>query len=319
MLLGLLLALAASALFNIAVAVQALDARELPRELSLRIDLLRRLVRRRRWRFGMLLALLGWPLHAAALGSAPLTAVQPALAAGLLILLFVAARTLDEPVGAREVTAVLLIIAGEAGLAWAAPDHSGTHTHGWGLTATLCALGAIALFPYALRDRQGAGGHAAIVSAGVAFALSGFVTKLVSDDLNDGAIFTAWLWADLVLAAAIVGVLSENSAFQVRPASQVAPLVFSAQTVLPVLLAPVVGGESWGDTPLGGGAVVIALAAVVAGVVLIARSRAVGTLISPHATELIVEPEHEGGRAHAYDQGAGGHREVDVRDAERTG
>jgi len=94
MLLGLLLALAASVLFNVAVAIQALDARVLPRELSLRFGLLRRLVRRRRWRIGMLLAVLGWPLHAAALGLAPLTAVQPALAAGLLILLVVAASTL---------------------------------------------------------------------------------------------------------------------------------------------------------------------------------------------------------------------------------
>jgi len=138
MLLGLLLALVASALFNVAVAVQALDARTLPRELALHMDLLRRLIRRRRWRFGLLLALLGWPLHAAALGSAPLTAVQPALAAGLLILLFVASRELEERVGAREILAVLLIIAGEAGLAWAAPSRSGTHTHGWEIGRASC-------------------------------------------------------------------------------------------------------------------------------------------------------------------------------------
>src|SRR5919204_3548687 len=115
MLLGLLLALGASALFNVAVAVQALDARVLPQELSLRLELLRRLVRRRRWRIGMLLAILGWPLHAAALGLAPLTAVQPALAAGLLILLVVASRTLGERGGAREGVAVLLIVAGGGG------------------------------------------------------------------------------------------------------------------------------------------------------------------------------------------------------------
>jgi drug/metabolite transporter (DMT)-like permease len=284
MFLGLLLALAASVLFNVAVAVQALDARELPRELSLRLGLLRRLARRRRWRLGMLLAVLGWPLHAAALGLAPLTAVQPALAAGLLILLVVASRSLGEAVGRREVLAVLLIVAGEAGVAWAAPDRSASHAHGAGLVAALAGLGAVALLPYALRRRSGARGFAAVMSAGVAFALSGFVTKLVSDDLSSGAIFTAWLWADLVGVAAVIGVLSENSAFQTRPASQVAPLVFSAQTVLPVLLAPLVGGEDWADTPLGGGAVLLALSAVVAGVVLIARSRAVDRLISPHAS-----------------------------------
>jgi drug/metabolite transporter (DMT)-like permease len=291
MLLGLLLAFAASALFNVAVAVQARDARVLPRELSLKPELLRRLWLRRRWRFGILLAVLGWPLHAAALRFAPLTAVQPALAAGLLILLVVASRTLGESVGRREVAAVLLIVAGEAGVAWAAPSRSSTHAHGLPLVAVLVVLGAVALLPYLARDRFRARGFAAVASAGVAFALSGFVTKLVSDDLSSGAILTAWLWANLVGAAAIIGVLSENSAFQTRPASQVAPLVFSAQTVLPVLLAPLVGGEDWSHTPLGGGAVVLALGAVVAGVVLIARSRAVGTLISPHATELVLETE----------------------------
>jgi drug/metabolite transporter (DMT)-like permease len=286
MFLGLLLAFAASVLFNVAVAVQALDARALPRELSLRLSLLRELVRRRRWRIGMGLAVLGWPLHAAALGHAPLTAVQPALAAGLLILLVVAARSLGESVGRRDVAGVLLIVFGEAGVAWAAPERSGTHAHGAGLAAALIGLAAVALLPYLVRYRAGARGFAPVLSAGVAFALSGFVTKLVSDDFSSGAYLSAWLWADLVGAAAVIGVLSENSAFQSRPVSQVAPLVFSAQTVLPVLLAPLVGGESWSNTPLGGAAVLLALVAVIAGVVLIARSTAVGSLIAGHRAEL---------------------------------
>jgi drug/metabolite transporter (DMT)-like permease len=209
----------------------------------------------------------------------------------LLILLVIASRTLGESVGPREVAAVLLIVAGEAGVAWAAPDRSSTHAHGLPLVAALVGLGAVALLPYVARDRSQLRGFGAVASAGVAFALSGFVTKLVSDDLSSGAIFTAWLWANLVGAAAIIGVLSENSAFQTRPASQVAPLVFSAQTVLPVMLAPLVGGEDWGKTPLGGGAVLLALSAVVAGVVLIARSRAVDALISPHSGELVLETE----------------------------
>jgi uncharacterized membrane protein len=120
------------------------------------------------------------------------------------------------------------------------------------------------------------------MSAGVAFALSGFVTKLVSDDLSSGALLGAWLWANLVGLAAVVGVLSENTALQRRQASHVAPLVFSAQTVLPVMLAPLVGGEDWSNTPLGGGAVLLALGAVVAGVLIIATSRALGSLIDAH-------------------------------------
>ena len=42
------------------------------------------------------------------------------------------------------------------------------------------------------------------------------------------------------------------SALQARPAIQVAPVVFVTQTVVPVVLAPLLFGESFADTPLGG-------------------------------------------------------------------
>jgi drug/metabolite transporter (DMT)-like permease len=290
MVFGMLLAFTASALFNVAVAVQALDARTLAAEHSLRLSLLGQLLRRRRWRIGMGLALAGWPFHAAALLLAPLSAVQPALAAGLLILLVAASRLLGERVGRRELAGVLAIVAGEAGLAWAAPHRSASHSHGAGLVVALIVLGAVALLPYVYRQRRAVVGLPSVMSAGVAFALSGFVTKLVSDDVSGGAWFSAWLWADLVGAAAVIGVLSENTALQTRPASQVAPLVFSAQTVLPVLLAPLLGGEHWGKTPLGGGALLISLAGLMVGVVLLATSRAVDALIGG-AAPLASEPE----------------------------
>ncbi len=44
-----------------------------------------------------------------------------------------------------------------------------------------------------------------------------------------------------------VGVLSEMSALQARPAIQVAPVVFVTQTVVPVVLAPLLFGERFGD------------------------------------------------------------------------
>jgi drug/metabolite transporter (DMT)-like permease len=290
MVLGMLLAFTASALFNIAVVVQALDARTVPSEHSLRLSLLSQLFRRRRWRIGLLLALIGWPFHAAALLLAPLTAVQPALAAGLLLLLVVASRTLHERVTARDVAGVVAIVVGEALLAWAAPERHAHHTEGPALVLVLMALGGVALLPYLYRDRSRVSGLPSMMSAGVAFALSGFVTKLVSDDLSAHAWFSAWLWADLVGIAAVVGVLSENTALQTRPASQVAPLVFSAQTVLPVLLAPLLAGEGWSGTPLGGGVVVIALLIVTLGVVLLATSRAVDALIG-HTAPLASEAE----------------------------
>ena len=42
------------------------------------------------------------------------------------------------------------------------------------------------------------------------------------------------------------------SALQSRPAIQVAPVVFVTQTLVPVVLAPLLLGERFSDTPLGG-------------------------------------------------------------------
>src|SRR5205807_10411826 len=85
--LGLAAALAASVLFNVGVALQALDAREAPKDEGLRLSLLKRLVRRRRWLLGFALGGLGFPLEVLAFADAPFVVVQPALAAGLVLLL----------------------------------------------------------------------------------------------------------------------------------------------------------------------------------------------------------------------------------------
>ena len=111
--------------------------------------------RRPRWLAGTALGVVGWPLQAAALLLAPLTVVQPALAFGLVLLLVLGARTLHEPVGARDVLAVGAIIAGVAFLAVVAPPTSSHHVGGWPLALVLGGRAAVALAPYALRGRNG--------------------------------------------------------------------------------------------------------------------------------------------------------------------
>src|SRR3954463_9585384 len=151
--LGILAACGASALYNVGLALQALDARDAPAGEGLRPTLLVRLVRRRRWVLGTGLNLAGWPLHAGGLLLAPLPVVQPALAFGLILLLVVGACHLGERVGAREVTAVLGILAGVALLAVVAPDVSTHHAGGAALAAVLGGVALLALLPFAFRGR----------------------------------------------------------------------------------------------------------------------------------------------------------------------
>jgi hypothetical protein len=59
----------------------------------------------------------------------------------------------------------------------------------------------------------------------------------------------------------------------------VAPVMFAVQVLVPVVLAPLIFGESWSTTPLNGVVLVAFIAVAVAGTVLLAGSRAVGAVI----------------------------------------
>src|ERR1700694_1368085 len=102
LILGIVAAVAASSLYSLGIALQAADAKQAPHAAHLRISLLRGLFTRSRWLLGTGLSVLGWPLQILALMLAPRVVVQPALAAGLVFLLFLAQRMLGEHAGRAE-------------------------------------------------------------------------------------------------------------------------------------------------------------------------------------------------------------------------
>jgi drug/metabolite transporter (DMT)-like permease len=269
--LGLGVACTASAFYDLAVALQALDARAVPASHSLRLSLLARLATRPRWVAALLLGLLGFPLQIYALTLAPITVVQPALALGLVLLLALGVHLLDESVGGREIVAVSAILAGIAGIAWAAPLR-GDNLADVRLAPALVILGALAAIPFLGRVRRGS---LMMLGAGCAFAWAGLSAKLIGDRLSTGDWLTALLWLVATGLIAVIGLLSEMSALQRRPATQVAPTVFVVQVVIPVVLAGAFGGEDWNTTPMGGTLLAVLLALVVGGAVALTRSSAV--------------------------------------------
>jgi FtsH-binding integral membrane protein len=271
--LGIGAAIGASSLYSLGIALQAMDARETPHEEHLRVALVTGLLRRARWLLGTGLSILGWPLQVVALMLAPLVVVQPALAAGLLVLLLVSERMLGERAGRYEHLAMLAIVIGVIGAGLFAPARSSAQP-GEQLTITLVLLGlALAcLLPYMLRALGHSIAEVTMLCAGLAGGWSGVATKLASDDLSSHHLAVAAVWGLSTAAASAVGVLSEMSALQSRPAIQVAPVVFVTQTVVPVALAPVLFGERFGATPLGGVPLGVSLAILIGGAALLARS-----------------------------------------------
>jgi hypothetical protein len=274
LLIGVLAAAASSTLYSLGIGVQAIDARVTSPELTLRISLLTQLLRRGRWVAGTAMTVLGWPLQIVALLFAPLEVVQPALAIGLLVLLAMGERMLGERPGRRELGATLAIVAGVAGVAALAPARTTDHVHGVALFAVLTALGALALAPFIAQVLRRPVANLAMVGAGLAFAWGALATKLVADAASGAHWLTAVSWGVAALLSSVVGLTAEMSALQQRPAILVAPVVFVAQTFVPIMLAPLVFHESFLDTADSGWPLLLCLLVLLAGAVVLARSPA---------------------------------------------
>jgi hypothetical protein len=272
LILGIVAAAAAATLYSLGIALQATDAKQAPHDEHLRPALARNLLTRARWLTGTGLSILGWPLQVVALLLAPLVVVQPTLAVGLLVLLFLGQRMLGEHAGRREHLAMGAIVLGVLGTALTAPARSADHSNNLTVTLVLIGLALVALAPYIVNQLRRPAASVTMIGAGLGFAWSGLATKLASDDLSHGNLVLAAVWGLSTAGASAIAALSEMSALQMRPAILVAPVVFVTQTAVPVVLAPVLLGENFGSTPLGGVPLTLSLAVLVVGAAALARS-----------------------------------------------
>lgn len=279
--LGLIAAVAASVAFNVGIVLQAADARREPASESLRLSLLAHLVRRRRWIAGLLLGWAGFVLQVIALSMLPFVVVQPVLAAGLLLMLYLGVRMLGERVGIAEVVGVLGITAGIGLLAWGTPSGTGTVASQSAAISVMAAMTLVALVPFALRGRGRLDSATfVIVASALAFGAGNIATKLFSDGVADGALLLAAVWLAITAGTGIIALTTEMSALQRRPATFVVPLSFAIQTFFPVALEPLFLSERWGTAALGGAPLIAGLVMVGLGAVAVAKTRAVSALVA---------------------------------------
>ncbi|HKP88440.1 MAG TPA: hypothetical protein VJT75_00550 [Thermoleophilaceae bacterium] len=286
---GLGFAACAAACFDGATVFQAMEARQLKGD-SMQLSLLAKLIRRPRWVAAWALSAAGWPLQLLALSLAPLTLVQPTFALGILLLLALGSRVLGERVGRAQLVAAGAIIAGVAGIALAAPENSDEYTTGPALWIALGVLAAVAFSPYLAGRLSVRAAGLLVIGAGAAFSASSVMSKLLVDELAADRVGLALAWAAGAGGAAVLGLLSEMSGLQRRAAARVAPPIFVVETVVPVLLAPLVTGEDWGSTPLGGAVIVGSLLVVAAGGAVIGRTRVVGDIVASAEKPAVPRP-----------------------------
>jgi drug/metabolite transporter (DMT)-like permease len=226
--------------------------------------------------------LVGFGFHTAALSLAPLTVVQPALAAGLLVLLLLAAREDGGRIVSREIAAVAAIGVGLVGVTLTATDRTTVSASAPALALVLGGLAAVALAPLLLAWAGGRTGPAGALlpalSAGTAYALTGITTKLFSDGLSTGSAGATALWLGATAVAGVLALLDQTRALQRGHTTQVGAILYVVPVVVPVLLAPVLVGESWTDSPGGGVPLLVSVAAVCAGAAVLGGSRRIGAL-----------------------------------------
>jgi hypothetical protein len=280
LLLGVAAACAASTMYNLGIALQAVEARASAPEQGMQLSLVAGLLRRPRWLAGTLLTILGWPLQTAALLLAPLSVVQPALASGLVLLLVIAARDRHERVGGREIAAVAAIIAGVGVLAAVVPTAETAHAAAGPTAAVLVAIALVGLAPFVAARRGPIDGRVAALGAGAGFAWSGLSTKYVADSLGGHLWLAALAWALATGLASGLALIGEMTALQSRGAARVAPVVFVVQVVLPVIAAPLLVGEQWTNSVARSASVCGALVVVIAGALALMSSPTVTAFVS---------------------------------------
>jgi drug/metabolite transporter (DMT)-like permease len=288
---GLPCGLLASVLFNVGIALQALEARTTPAEEGLHASLLVRLLRRPRWVIGLLLGGLGVVFEVIAFANAPFVVIEPLLAAGLLVLLVIGAKDLGERPGPWTVAGVIAIIAGTALIAWGAPEHSEQHRGPVTVVVVMAALVAVSLVPFALRGSRFDTAMGANLGSACGFGATNVATKLMADDLPGGHWIKAGAWAAVAAFAGIGATISGMTALQRRPATTVVPISTAVQTFLPIALEPLFLTENWREAELEGLVLVAGLVVMVFGTVMVARVRAVSELSAAQGPDPDRSPE----------------------------
>jgi drug/metabolite transporter (DMT)-like permease len=275
---GLIAAIVSSVLFNLGVALQAIEARRAPREEGLRVSLIWDLLHRRLWVFGLGVEWLGVPLEILAFAWAPFVVVQPLLACGLLLLLAVAGRLLGERPTLDAMVGVGAIIVGIALIAWGAPGEQDTHRGAFAVIAVMGGLVLASLVPFALRGRRLDTAMTAVLGSACGFAATNVAMKLMADDFGNDHFPQAAAWLAVAAFAGFGATVTGMTALQRAPATTVIPISTAVQTFLPVALEPLFLEESFRDASLGGVPLLVGLGVMLAGIVVLARTKTVSAL-----------------------------------------
>ena len=209
-----------------------------------------------RWfAIGMGVALVAWLLHVAALALAPITLVQVAISAGLVLVAILAERFFGIAVGRRQVLALVVMAAGLALVTATAPVPKGAHSSyspGGMLAFQAVVIGGAAVC-MASRRLAGRSRYAVVLGAasGALFAGSDAALKAITKHVGDhgaAGLLTPWLAACVL--GSVMGFFASARSLQDEDAVAVISLTTVGSTVATFVGGVVVFRDPMASQPL---------------------------------------------------------------------
>jgi drug/metabolite transporter (DMT)-like permease len=242
---GIAAALAAAGLNAGSVVMQSVEDQSMPDSETMHASLFKRLAHRPRWLVGTGLMAFAGVLQVVALSFAGIAIVQPLLATSQLALLGTARWKLRQPIGPHELLSALAIMAGVACVVLSSPHNSLTQASAARLAPPLALVGGLVLIIFAIGRTRHSARLLLVLGAGLAYAWTDFVLKLLSNAASTGRWVLLGVWLVAIIACGAVAFLQETSALQHRPVVTVAPVIGAAKVMLPVLMALWAGIQPW--------------------------------------------------------------------------
>jgi drug/metabolite transporter (DMT)-like permease len=280
--------LIAAVLAGTGFVLQQHAAEQAPQSYFLRLRLITTLLHRPRWLAGVAVMTAGQLLSAWAIGHIALSLAEPLLTSSLVFALALAVPLSGQRLRAAEMLGAVLLCAGVAALSLARsagpPAESFGSFAAWPAAAGIAAV-AGAFLVAGLRRTGQQRATLTGTAAGLIFGISDALTRQVVETLDNHsvlALLTGWPVYALAVAS-LAGFWVMESAFSAAPLHASLPAITAAEPVAGILLGVVVFGDVVHVSPGMLALQAAGLAALVLGVVLVARAPVLSRL-GPVAT-----------------------------------
>jgi drug/metabolite transporter (DMT)-like permease len=243
----------------------------------LRLGLIAKLVHNRRWLGGIAALVAGDLLAAWTLGHLDLSITEPLLTTSLIFALLLAVPVSGQALRRTEIVGALLLTAGVAALSATrtvrAPGESFGSVSHWPEAGLIALVAAVLVY---VGRRQSGVVRAALTgtASGLVFGIADALTRtsvLILDGQNPVHLLTTWP-GYATLATSLVGLWLMQNAFNAAPLHASLPAVTAAEPAAGIALGVVVFGDVVHVSPWLLAVQSASIAAMVGGVILVARA-----------------------------------------------